>query len=161
AVATCFEVDEVWNVARRNGQAKLRPAQHVAIEELRAGPDRRHGGELVHRDRLGRSGPEHRDQRDGVVGALVPGGLRHAAARHQVRHLVRSAFELAGAYFQREGAVLAALSLSELRRLAVARRVEGYRRAGDGTAGALDLARDLAGGRYVARLRARRRLVSV
>src|SRR5262249_46216030 len=95
-VATGFEIDEVGNVAGRDAEAELWSAQHLAVEELRAGPDRTHGRKLVHRDRLRRGGPAHRDQRDGVVGALVRGGLRRTTSGHQVKHPVRGTIALVG-----------------------------------------------------------------
>src|SRR5262249_62192148 len=92
---------------------------------------------------LGTLGTQHRQERDGVVGTL--GGLWRAAAGHQVKHLILSAFELFGPNVQLEAPVVAGPALGQLRWLVLARRVERHRRAGDGTAGALDLAGEPAG----------------
>src|SRR5262249_47189555 len=74
---------------------------------------------------------------------LAAVGLRRAAARHQVQHLVRGSFDLVGADVQTEAPVIVGFPLGQLGRLTLTRRVEGHGRAGDGAAGTLDLAREL------------------
>ena len=92
---------------------------------------------------FGNVGSQQRHQRHGLVGAFVRRGLRRAAFGDEIKHAVfRRVFGL-----QFERAIAVGLALGQLRGSALACRVKGHRRSGDGTAGALDVASEVRGHR--------------